>query len=150
MMKTLLQLFIISMSLGICISIFSAEGISKITYKWVDEQGITQYTERPPSKGAYEKITVHMSGSEEVIGVNAEQSAKEAEVAKGSPLDEIAKANESNCKVSRQNMEVLTKVARIKVSDEKGENRILTPEEKQQRIDETQQQIELFCKDNAK
>ena len=148
MMKTLVRLFIVSISLGLCISAYSAEGISKITYKWVDQQGITQYTERPPKDGAYEKITVHASGGEEVTGISAAQAANSKEEIAASPLDEIAKVNESNCKVAKQNMEVLTNVARIKVSDEKGENRILTPEEKQARLDETQRQIDIFCKDS--
>ncbi len=145
-MKTLFRLVIISLSLGTCLSVFSAEHISKVTYRWTDENGIVQYTERPPATRGYEIITVTASGGKEVTSISEEEATKENANTVENTLDEVIKANERNCKIARQNMEVLSKIARIRVSDEKGENRILTPEEKQVRVDETQKQIDTFCK----
>ncbi len=145
-MKTIFRLVIISLSLGICLSIFSAENISKVTYKWTDANGIVQYTERPPATSSYEIITVTASGGKEVINISEEEATKKNADSTENTLDEVIQANERNCKIARQNMEVLSKIARIRVSDEKGENRILTPEEKQARVDETQKQIDTFCK----
>ena len=142
-MKTLFRLVIVSFSLSLCLNVYSADNISKVTYKWVDDQGITQYTERPPKSRAYEKITVNTSGGTESDLVTAEESNVESS---STPLDEVSQSNQRNCVVATQNMEVLIKLARIRVSDEKGENRILSPEEKQARIDETQKQIDIYCK----
>lgn len=142
-MKTLIQMVIVSISLSVCLNIYSADNISKVTYKWVDEQGITQYTERPPKSMAYEKITVNISGGSESEQVTAAEAKAQTS---STPLDEVAQSNQRNCVVVKQNMEVLVKLARIRVSDEKGENRILSPEEKQARIDETQKQIDIYCK----
>ncbi len=144
-MKTFFRFIIISLSLGICLSVFSADNISKVTYKWTDANGIVQYTERPPENRKKKKITVTASGGKEVTNVSAEEATEENADATTNSLDEVIKANERNCKIARQNMEVLNKIARIRVSDEKGENRILTPEEKQARVDETQKQIDTFC-----
>jgi len=144
-MKTLFRFIVLSISLSLCINVFSANNISKVTYKWTDEQGVVQYTERPPTNRAYEKITVSTSGSQEVTNVSAEEATANADGTEV-PIDDVALANERNCKVAQQNMKVLINIARIKVSDEKGDNRILTPEEKQARINETQKQIDIYCK----
>ncbi|MFT5453113.1 MAG: hypothetical protein ACI9N9_002614 [Enterobacterales bacterium] len=143
-MKSLIKLVIISVSLSVCVSVFSADTISKITYKWTDVSGIIQYTERPPKNRGYEKITITASGGEEVIAVTKEESVTKTET--NSRLDDYAKANRRNCEIAKQNLEVLTKLARIKVTDEKGENRILTVEEKAARENETRKEIEIYCK----
>ncbi len=145
-MKTLFRLVIISLSLGICLSVFSADTISKVTYRWTDIDGIVQYTERPPVNVDYEIITVTASGGQEIISKSAEEAPKEEGATVESTLDGVIMANKRNCEIAQQNMEVLTNIARIRVSDEKGENRILSPEEKQARVDETQKQIDTFCK----
>ena len=148
-MKSLIKLVILSLSLGICLSAFSANTISKITYKWTDDKGIVQYTERPPKGHGYEKITITASGGREVTNVTKEEATKN-KVEESSPLDELARANKQNCAIAKKNLEVLTKLARIRVSDEKGENRILSVEEKKAREDETRKEIEVYCKATPK
>jgi len=144
-MKTLFRLIFVGVSLSLCLSAFSADNISKVTYKWIDEKGIIQYTERPPAKSAYEKITVTASGGQEVTTVTAEEATEDTEKTSNTMLDEVVQANERNCSIATQNMIVLTTKNRIRVSDDKGANRILTPEEKQDRIDATQKQIDIYC-----
>ena len=146
-MKSLIKLVITSISLSICISAFAANTISKVTYKWTDKQGVVQYTERPPKNIAYEQITVNASGGKEVTTVSADEAVQKTAETTEDALDDVVKANQRNCKIAKQNMDVLVKVARIRVSDEKGENRFLTPDEKQDRINETQKQIDIYCKD---
>ncbi len=147
-MKTLLRMVIVGISLSVCFSAFYADNITKVTYKWIDEKGIIQYTEHPPANAAYEKITVKASGGQEVTSVaNEKKSDDEKEDTAYKNFDEVIEANIRNCKIARQNMEVLTNIANIKVSDNEGENRILSPEEKQSRIQETQKQIDIYCKD---
>ncbi|MCP4412140.1 MAG: DUF4124 domain-containing protein [Gammaproteobacteria bacterium] len=149
-MKILFRLVIISLSLGICLSVFSADTISKVTYKWTDANGFVQYTERPPVNRDYEIITVTASGGKEVTNISADEATNEnadtTANTTANTLDEVIKSNERNCKIAKQNMEVLSKITRIRVTDEKGENRILSPEEKQVRVGETQKQIDTFCK----
>lgn len=146
-MKKLCQLVITSISLSLCISVFASNTVTKVTYQWKNEQGITQYTERPPKDRAYEKITVSASGSREVTNITAAEAKEKTTETTESALDEVVKANERNCKIAKQNMEVLKNMARIRVSDDKGSDRILSPEEKQGRVDETQKQIDIYCKD---
>ncbi len=133
------------MSLGICIGIFATENVNKVTYKWTDAEGIVQYTERPPKDMAYEKITVSTSGAQETTNVTQEQAVEEAESKTNTALDGIIESNKRNCKIAKENLEVLTKLARIRVKGEDGEERILSPEEKQKKLSETQKQVDVFC-----
>lgn len=146
-MKALIKLIMVSIGLSICLSAFAANTISKVTYKWTDDQGIIQYTERPPKNNAYEQITVNASGGQEIKIVNAEESVNKSAETTETALDEVVRANERNCKIAKQNMEVLANLARVRVSDDKGENRFLSPEEKQVQVNETQKQIDIYCKD---
>ena len=150
MMKTLIKLVIVSFGLSLCLTVFSANTVSKVTYKWTDKQGIIQYTERPPKDRAYEKITVSASGGEDAISVSIEDAQTDSKKQTDNLLDEVDRANERNCLIAKQNLEVLTKLSRIRVSDEKGERRILSPEEKQVRLDDTQKQVDIYCNSRAK
>ena len=129
----------------IATSIYASDNAEKVTYKWKDDNGIIQYTERPPKSKAYEKITVKTGGAREVTQVSEEEAVMTAKEESQSDLDELNKANERNCKVAQQNLQVLQQMARIRVT-ENGEERILSPEEKQSRISETQKQIDIYCK----
>jgi len=144
-MKFILRLVLISVSLIISMQVLAAEKSSKVTYRWKDDNGIVQYTERPPANRSYEKITVTTAGGEEVEQVSAEQATQAATDGAVSPEDEVTKANERNCKIAQQNMTVLKNIARIRVT-ENGQERILTPEEKKKREEDTQKQIDTFCK----
>ena len=147
-MKTLAIITALLISVSLTVSSYASEKNTKVTYKWVDDNNITQFTERPPKDRAYEKIIVTSSGGREVQEVSAAQAVAEAKEETKSPLDQIAKANERNCAIAKQNMEVLQNMARIRVT-ENGQERILSPEEKAGRIQETQKQIDLFCKQPA-
>ncbi len=144
-MKILAGLTTILLAVILSVSIGAAEKATKVTYKWVDENGITQFTERPPQNRAYEKIIVTSSGGRDVEEVSADEAVENAKEEALDPVDEIQKANERNCKIARQNMDVLNNIARIRVT-ENGEERILSPEEKAERIEDTQKQIDTFCK----
>ncbi|MFT5521314.1 MAG: hypothetical protein ACI9IA_001915 [Enterobacterales bacterium] len=148
-MKSLIKLVLISISLGLCISAFSANTISKVTYKWTDEKGIVQYTERPPKSHGYEKITITASGGKEITTVTQEDVEKKS-TEETNPLDEYAKANQRNCEMAKANLKILTNLSRIQVSDEKGVKRILTAAEKKAREDETKKEIEVYCNANPK
>jgi len=144
-MKLAAKFAILLAGLTICLSVFASETISKVTYKWTDSQGVVQYTERPPKDVAYEKITVNTSGGQDVVAVTKDDSIKDSSKKTNTALDDIIASNKRNCKIAQDNLEVLTKLSRIRVKGEDGQERILSPEEKQQKMDETQKQVDIFC-----
>lgn len=147
-MKTFASLSALIIAIMLTFAVVASEKTTKVTYKWVDENGITQFTERPPKDRAYEKIIVTSSGGQEVQEVPADEATQEANEEVLDPAAEIQRANDRNCKIARQNMDVLNNIARIRVT-ENGQERILSPEEKADRVKDTQKQIDTFCKPAA-
>lgn len=144
-MKTLLGLMIALIVISFSTVIYAANKTAKVTYKWVDDNNIVQFTERPPKDRAYEKIIVTTSGGREVTTVTEEQAKAEARQETNANIEDVNQANARNCQIARQNMDVLKNIARIRVT-ENGQERVLSPEEKAQRVQDTQKQIDVFCK----
>ena len=142
-MKTVIGFLTILLLLSFSIEVLASEKRTKVTYRWVDDNNIVQFTERPPKDRSYEKIIVTSSGGREVTQVTAQEAKAEAKT--DATIEEVQQANARNCQVAKQNMDVLRNIARIRVT-ENGEERILSPEEKAKRIQDTQKQIDVFCK----
>jgi len=145
-MKSFFRLVFISTFLSLFSLTLLANGSEKVTYKWTDEKGFVQYTERPPKDRAYEMIKILSSGGKEVTNVSADEAIAKSSKANRSELDEVVIANKRNCEIAKQNMDVLTKLKQIQVKDADGNPRILTDAEKQARVDDTQAQIDVYCK----
>lgn len=128
-------------------------------YKWTDEQGVTHYSEDPPPKSATGTSEVKVqtrlpSDSDEAVSNLQKQrdetlkaSDKAKEDATKSKVD-VSKAPEKyaeKCKTLQANLQAMQEHGRVKETDDKGEVRVLTDEEKNNRMDETQRQIKAFC-----
>lgn len=135
-------------------------------YKWTDAQGVTHYTEEPPPASATGTTEVKVStklpsGSQaapDTAKKPADKGGKGAATAAGKkpgdgktpagdkPADDKAPGQYAErCKTLQANLQAMQEHARVKVADEKGETRVLTDEEKQSQLDETQRSIKAFC-----
>lgn len=135
-------------------------------YRWVDENGVVNYTQLKPRDTEAETITTK-SGGTRVVKEPAAQPAAEPVVtstATGQPLnaeqqkmleglqaaerarqDEVAKIKAHNCQQSREVLARLTVKNRIRVRDENGEYRAMPEDERQERISKAQESIALYC-----
>ncbi|MFN3237661.1 MAG: hypothetical protein ACE37D_11460 [Pseudomonadales bacterium] len=131
-------------------------------YTWVDENGVTNYAERNP-----EGIDATFVGRSRAFGRPgapaesgpfdrpAEQpaSSEPSEIDPDALVDEnaaalaaeLAETKRRNCEIGKNNLAQLKAFARIRVSDEKGENRILTDEEKAAKTEQARQVIRDNC-----
>ncbi len=132
-------------------------------YVWVDENGVTNYAQRNPQdydanlvsrthrfgeSFAEEKQSSpsdspdsasKTTGSNEVDPDAVIAQEREALAAK------IASQKKSNCNIGKKNLVRLEAFGRIRVSDDKGENRIISDEEKAAKINEARQVIRENC-----
>jgi len=126
-------------------------------YKWVDANGVTQYSQSPPPSGHYQEMR---SPSPPPAGdTNAEQQKVEASPptqgsasarAAAAPPDAKRQAKqameqERYCQRARQNLATLENHARLRYKSEDGSLRIMSDEEKQARITETRKMIDETC-----
>lgn len=146
-------------------------------YVWVDENGVTNYSERNPKGYNAQHVTDSTAPGFPEDSVDnrrpgrppapqaPEAQASEAPAATaptsapGQDVDpdelaaqqraafeqEIAETRSKNCELGKRNLAQLQAYARIRVEGEDGNERMLTDEEKQARIDEARQIIRENC-----
>lgn len=131
-------------------------------YIWVDEDGITNYSQRNPrnvdatfvsrSQAFGTKKAPTQRGSQPGQ-VPASESRAETTPAQDLEMDkekravqeEIARIRASNCSLGKRNLAKLQAYARIRIRDPDGGERVLTDNEKQQRIESAQKTIKDNC-----
>lgn len=127
-------------------------------YKWVDENGVTQYTQYPPPQGKAEVMVPPPPPAEDPEGAQKRledllkkqddqrkaATTAEQEQAKS---DEQTATREKNCQTARSNLEKLTTGGRKRVIGPDGVATYLSDEDREARIAKARQQITEFCDD---
>lgn len=129
------------------------------TYTWVDDQGVTHFSQFPPEQGEARVITPYMprtatpapepesadTAPGEMAGdAPPEPSGLEAEEQRAIEA-QLEAVRAENCRKARTNLIKLNQERRIADVDEAGNIYYLTDEERQARIEEAQGQIEEYC-----
>jgi hypothetical protein len=110
-------------------------------YKWVDDQGVTHYGERPPknttaSKGKTQ--TGHSTHTPYVVTQDTEASATTA-------TNTENQKDPERCKAAKSNLDIINTSARIKVKGDDGEFSYLSPDEIAKRKKDAQQAVKESC-----
>ena len=126
-------------------------------YKWVDESGVTHFSESPPPAGHYEEMQLPSPAEE----ADTEQQSADApagiqDAAGGqpqtsSPNDDkeqakVQAARELNCQLAKERLTVLENHDRIRYTETDGKVRLLSDEEKQAKLGEARKMMEEMCK----
>ena len=143
------------LSIALCIASLSAgsQALAAKVYKWVDENGVTHFSEHKPNDIKATEIKPNTGHSEPVSYVDVKDSAPQNVVkteASARQEDEAkikqALKDPTRCAAARKNLETLQNFGRVKVKDEDGEGfHYLTPAEQSERLKTTQQAISEAC-----
>lgn len=124
-------------------------------FKWTDAKGVTHYSDAPPPPDAAStgevKVTTRLPSDSESAVERLEKQRAETLKNLNAPATAAvpAKVDKSQyaerCKQLRANLQTMQNSGRVKEQDEKGETRVLTEEEKKQRMDDAERQIKAFC-----
>ncbi|MBI5041562.1 MAG: DUF4124 domain-containing protein [Gammaproteobacteria bacterium] len=125
-------------------------------YKWVDENGVTQYTQYPPPDRKTQVMVPPPPPAEdpeeaqkklETLLQSQDEQHKAAATAEGeqTKTDEQAKLRAQNCQAARTNLQNLTTGGRKRMIGPDGVASYLADEDRQARIDAAQKQIEEYC-----
>jgi protein subunit release factor B len=129
-------------------------------YKWVDNNGNTQYTDQPPPAGAAktekkleiklapaqpagEKTNARKSLAERELDFKKRRVAEEQEEAK---QQKEAKENKDKCIQAKSKLKLYQEAPKLTVSDGKGGIIRADDAARQKGIDEAQKEIESYCK----
>lgn len=125
-------------------------------YKWVDDKGVTQYTQYPPPdrevkvmvpppppaedpEGAQKKLEATLQKLDE------ERKAKATAQEESQKTADEAKQRQKVCQDARGNLEKLTTGGRRRVIGPDGVASYLPEEERQQKITEAKEAIKKYC-----
>jgi uncharacterized protein DUF4124 len=130
--------------------------------KWVDSDGEVHYSDEPPPPDAQQKTLrsdEDTQASQNASGVAApktiaesEADLKKAQIAKKEAADKAAQqqaikaAEQTNCANAQQNLKTLQDGTRIRIVDANGQPSYLDDNERQQRVEKAQNDINTYCK----
>jgi len=135
-------------------------------YRWVDENGVVNFTQLKPKDVSAQHLTT-IAGGPTMVGEDS-AATRPAPVASSAPAkqelnktqqdmlqdlqaaetarqEEVARIRAANCQKSRKVLAQLSAKDRIRVRGDDGTERIMSEEERQSRIEEAQQGIVQNC-----
>ena len=136
---------------SLAISFMASSAFAKEYYKWVDENGITQYAEQPPLGVKAEKVSTY-GGSSTTYDPNASIANTEEgkqEAAHKKDAEDRAKALEkqeqAKCEQVDAQLKTLKERGRVRMVDKDGKERVLTPEEQAAKVLELEKYMKDTC-----
>jgi Domain of unknown function (DUF4124) len=125
-------------------------------YKWVDEKGVTHYSETPPPDGKANKIDIKSSGPDAPSGAadwkQKELDARQQRIQK-EQQEQQQKTQEQNVLTARQKncVEAQRQLANVQAArpvftvDEKGEKVFLDDKDREREIDGWKANVRKYC-----
>ena len=155
---------IIALAASTLLAFASLPTVADEIYRWVDENGVVNFTQQKPRDTEVETIRTTGSSSRKTAEAAPVSAPAPASAATGQPLsaeqekmleglraaerarqDEIAQIKSDNCQQSRDILSRLTLKNRIRVKDANGDYSVMPEDERQRRISEAQENIALYC-----
>ncbi len=126
------------------------------TYRWVDENGVTIYSQSPPPSGEATVIKPPpkpAAAPDEIMkdlkrrqAAMDEANKKKSETAAEKELKaKNEETKKKNCAIARKNLELVKDHPRSRIKQEDGSYKTLSPEERQAEIDKNTKYIEKYC-----
>ncbi|HXF80615.1 MAG TPA: DUF4124 domain-containing protein [Usitatibacter sp.] len=140
-----------------CLVALSFAAAAQQMYKWVDEKGVTHYTDSPPTSGNAQKIDIRATPPSAPVAppqtfkekeekTRGERVQKSQEAQKAEADEARAKAlKKGRCIEARRQLQLLAIQRPLFSTNEKGEKVYLEDKDRQSEIDRWQAQVDTFC-----
>jgi hypothetical protein len=129
------------------------------TYRWVNDEGVTVYSQTPPPSGQAEVVKpppppptgaeTRTPMEERLKRLEAERAEQEKQAQERARAEAERERRQANCRAARRNLEALQGPPRRLFATAGGEFERFTEEERQARIEEAREQIEVFCEEQG-
>lgn len=122
-------------------------------YKWVDEKGVTHFSESPPPDGKATKVEVKPSGDEKPRvddWKERELESRQRRTQKES-AEEQARVNEERertqrCSRAREGLDTVKNSRRVYRLDDKGERVYMEDKDRPDAIEKWSREVERYCR----
>mgnify|MGYP001061073417 CR=1 FL=1 len=125
-------------------------------YRWVDENGVTQFSSSPPPEGEAEQVKINpppktdlnVRKQLEADMQELEDEREDRELAERKQQEEEKKRElaETNCRNAKSNLENLTVATQRLLKMPDGSYQRLTEEQRQEKLQEARKTIDEYCK----
>lgn len=128
--------------------------MASVIYTWVDEQGVTHYSQEPPTQAQQQARQLNSQDLEPakvgyIAPANKDESPKLSDAEKSAALikERDAEQAKSICDNAKHYLNVLTTHTNLirQNADKTKEGQAMTEEERQAAIAQQQERIKLFC-----
>lgn len=130
---------------------WASVGLSGAThYKWINERGEPVYSDRPPPKGVDYEVVSTTSSFKRIVDGDEGAVPLETDPRVGNNFDQVntaqkSKKNPEMCQRAKTNLESLSSSDQVKVRNDRGEIRMLSPEEMEVERQTARAQISVYC-----
>lgn len=131
-------------------------------YRWVDENGVVNYTQLEPEGVDAELVSADTGrrvarprpatqpaavdrNDEAPLTAKQQDMLSDLQAAERARQEELARVREANCQEARDVLQRLTSRGRIRVVGPDGVERVMPDEERRQRIDDAQRSVAANC-----
>ena len=133
---------------------FSALPAYAAIYKWVDENGVTHYSQTPPTSDTQsQKLTVPRgpappppAKSQNAQPEKPNEGDAQKTEATNDANEKLKKQREKACETAKNNLQELDNHGRVRETDAEGNTRFLSDDEKMTRRQEMLDLIKKYCK----
>jgi len=153
-MKKPLILSVLITGLGLTLLLASANTLMA-AYKWVDENGVTHFTQTPPpdKEAEFIKPPPEVDTKKAVEALKARQKtfadsleARNKSLAEAKKKQQEQTDKKKRCEQAKTNLSNFTARPQVRVTDKDGNVRKIGGEERENKIKELEKQIEELCK----
>jgi hypothetical protein len=142
-----------------CLVVLPFAAAAQQMYKWVDEKGVTHYTDSPPPSGNAQKIDIRATPPSAPVAPpqsfqQKEEQTRGERVQKAQEAQKVsaeeARSNalkKGRCIQARRQVQVLSIQRPLFNTNDKGEKVYIEDKDRQAEIDKWQAQIETYCAD---
>lgn len=135
--------------IGTLLFLLSGQLMATDVYIWKDEQGISHYSQYPPEGVQAERRIISEPGKHANSSSQRRQPPRKPSTIPPSNKQELDRVAQQYCNRAQFNHNVLLTNNKVRLTDDKGVNRVLSDREKQQQLELAKRQMELFCASDA-
>lgn len=153
-----------SVLVAICTTVlFSTSAIAKdiAIYRWVDENNVVHFSQHEPQDDNYSQLITfasykakQQSDNKQLPSADSKKLSAQEKIAQNEKRQsEIIEKNkeiaQKNCNAARVNIKMLNSFSKITVSDDDGNNHVLTDKERKEQLTLSNKHIELYCESES-
>lgn len=117
-----------------------------IVYRWVDDNNVVHFSHNPPADKDYAEIRVRVSYASTDPITTDEDAIEDNEQDNATNIAHLSdEEKQKHCESAQTNKKILTSFERVLMSDEDGNEKAMTEDEKAKQLELSEKYIDIYC-----